>query len=152
MRPKLLIVHHSHGWRTARMAEAVSVAARATDAVDVIDRHAADASVDDVLAADGYLIGTPEIFGSMSGLVKDFFERIYYPALDQVAGRPYALFVCAGNDGSGAIASIQRIARGLRWREAQAPLLLRTEEVESRLEDCEQLGTAMALGISMGLF
>ncbi|MGE4073743.1 MAG: flavodoxin family protein [Lysobacterales bacterium] len=152
MRPRLLIVHHSHGWRTHRMAEVIAAAAAATDTVDVISRAAVDAGVEDVLAADGYLVGSPETFGSMSGLIKDFFERIYYPAQDQVTGRPYALFVCAGNDGRGAIESMQRIARGLGWKEVQPPLLARSHELESRLEDCEQLGAAMALGLSMGIF
>jgi len=130
----------------------MAAGALATDAVDVIALAAVEAGIEEVLAADGYLIGSPETFGSMSGLVKDFFERIYYPAQHQVTGRPYALFVCAGNDGLGAIASMQRIARGLGWKEVQAPLLARSHELESRLEDCEQLGAAMALGLSMGIF
>jgi multimeric flavodoxin WrbA len=134
------------------MAEVMAAGALATDAVDVIALAAVEAGIEEVLAADGYLIGSPETFGSMSGLVKDFFERIYYPAQHQVTGRPYALFVCAGNDGLGAIASMQRIARGLGWKEVQAPLLARSHELESRLEDCEQLGAAMALGLSMGIF
>ncbi len=134
------------------MAEVIAAAAEATDAVDVISRGASEAGIEDVLAADGYLIGSPETFGSMSGLIKDFFERIYYPAQDQLTGRPYALFVCAGNDGLGAIAAMQRIARGLGWKEVQAPLLARSHELELRLEDCEQLGAAMALGLSMGIF
>ncbi|MCB1599183.1 MAG: NAD(P)H-dependent oxidoreductase [Lysobacterales bacterium] len=152
MRPRLLIVHHSHGWRTRKMAEVMAAAAEATDAVDVVSLGASDANIEDVLAADGYLIGSPETFGSMSGLIKDFFERIYYPAQDRVTGRPYALFVCAGNDGSGAIASMQRVARGLGWKEVQAPVLAHSDEVELRLRDCEQLGAGMALGLSMGIF
>ena len=134
------------------MAEVMAAAAEATNAVDVVSLGASEANIEDVLAADGYLIGSPETFGSMSGLIKDFFERIYYPAQDRVTGRPYALFVCAGNDGSGAIASMQRIARGLGWKEVQAPLLVRSHELESRLEDCEQLGAGMALGMSLGVF
>lgn len=151
-RPRLLIVYHSHGWRTRRMAETVATAAQATDAVTVVCRTAIEASIEDVLAADAYVMGSPETFGSMAGLIKDFFERIYYPAQDKGGGRPCALFVCAGNDGLGAIASMQRIIRGLGWKEVQPPLLMRSSEVESRLEECEQLGATMALGLSMGLF
>jgi multimeric flavodoxin WrbA len=85
-------------------------------------------------------------------LLKDFFERTYYPAQDQLRGRPFALFVCAGNDGSGAVSSIQRIARGYGWREVQPALIVRSDDVESRLPECEELGKTMALGLSMGLF
>ena len=152
MRPRLLIVHHSHGWRTHKMAEVIATAARATEAVDVVALPALEAGIEDVLAADGYLIGSPETFGSMSGLIKDFFERIYYPAQDRVTGRPYALFVCAGNDGTGAIRSMQRVARGLGWKEVQAPVLAHGDDLELRLGDCEQLGAGMALGLSMGIF
>ena len=69
-----------------------------------------------------------------------------------VRGRPYALFVCAGNDGSGAVASIQRIARGYGLREVQPALIVRSDAVESRRSDCEELGTLMALGLSLGVF
>jgi multimeric flavodoxin WrbA len=152
MRPTLLVVHHSHGWRTARMAEVVAAAARATNAVDVVARRAADATLADLTSADGYLFGTPETFGSMCGMLKDFFERTYYPAHEQLRGRPFALFVCAGNDGSGAVASVQRIARGFGWREVQPALVVHSAGVESRLAECEELGTAMALGLALGVF
>lgn len=152
MRPKLLIVHHSHGWRTSRMADAIAGAARATDSVDVIARRAVDATLEDLLAADGYLFGTPETFGSLSGMLKDFFERTYYPAQGRLQGRPFAVFVCAGNDGLGAVAAIQRIARGYGWREVQSPLIVRSEDVDSRLSECEELGTTLALGLAMGLY
>lgn len=152
MRPTLLVVHHSHGWRTTRMAEAIISAAAGTEAVSVIARRAADATLDDLSAADGYLFGTPETFGSLSGMLKDFFERTYYPAQGLLLGRPYGIFVCAGNDGSGAVAAIQRIARGYGWREVQAPLVIPSSAVELRLAECEELGTTMALGLAMGVF
>ena len=152
MRPTLLVVHHSHGWRTSRMAEAIIGAALATDAVDVIARRAADATLEDLTTADAYLFGTPETFGSLSGMLKDFFERTFYPAQGLLQGRPYALFVCAGNDGSGAVAAIQRIARGYGWREVQPALVVPSAAVEARLLECEELGTTMALGLAMGVF
>ena len=151
-RPILLVVHHSHGWRTTRMADAVVAAARATDVVDVVSKRAAAADLDDLLMADGYLFGTPETFGSMSGLMKDYFERTYYPAQGRLLGRPFAIFVCAGNDGTGAVSAIQRIARGYGWREVQPALVVHSDAVEARCKDCEDLGTTMALGLSMGLF
>lgn len=152
MRPTLLVVHHSHGWRTTRMAEAIIGAAAASGVVDVISRRAADATLEDLLAADGYLFGTPETFGSLSGMLKDFFERTYYPAQGLLLGRPYALFVCAGNDGSGAVAAIQRIARGYGWREVQSALVVHSDAVESRLTECEELGNTLAHGLALGVF
>lgn len=151
-RPTLLVVHHSHGWRTTRMAEAVVAGSRSVDAVRLIDRRAQDATLQDLLVADGYLFGTPETFGSMCGLLKDYFERTYYPALGQLNGRPFAIFVCAGNDGSGAVQSIQRIARGHGWREVQPAVVAHSDSVETQLDNCEKLGMAMALGLSMGVF
>lgn len=152
MRRTLLVVHHSHGWRTARMAETIIDAAVATEAVEVISRRAAEATVEDLVAADGYLFGTPETFGSLSGMLKDFFERTFYAAEDRLRGRPYALFICAGNDGSGAVTAIQRIARGYGWREVQPALIVHSKDVEARLGECEELGTSMALGLAMGVF
>lgn len=152
MRPTLLVVHHSHGWRTARMAQAIVGAASVSGVVDVISRRAADATLEDLRAADGYLFGTPETFGSLSGMLKDFFERTYYPAQGALQGRPFALFVCAGNDGAGAVASIQRIARGYGWREVQPALIVHSEDVEARLTECEELGNTLAHGLALGVF
>ncbi|HWS25145.1 MAG TPA: NAD(P)H-dependent oxidoreductase [Xanthomonadales bacterium] len=133
------------------MADAIVGAALATGEVEVIARRAADATLDDLRAADGYVFGTPETFGSLSGMLKDFFERTFYPAQGLLQGRPYALFVCAGNDGRGAVAATQRIARGYGWREVQPALVVPSDAVELRLKECEDLGTTMALGLSMGV-
>ena len=151
-RPTLLVVHHSHGWRTTRLAEAVVAGALRTDAASVRTVRASEAGLPDLLGADGYLFGTPETFGSMCGLLKDFFERTYYPALGRLNGRPYAVFVCAGNDCSGAVQSIQRIARGHGLREVQPALIVRSDDILARVKDCEELGEAMALGMAMGAF
>ena len=88
------------------------------------------------LKIDGYIFGTPENFGYMSGALKYFFDRIYYPCLDKVGGRPYALFVRAGNDGSGALSSISRIVTGLAIKEVQEPVLIAGDFDESRLPGC----------------
>lgn len=150
----LLIVYHSQSGSTSRMAEAVIRGARHTDMenVDVRVRDALDATPDDVLWADAYIFGTPENFAYMSGALKYFFDRVYYPCLDQIGGRPYALFVRAGNDGTGAISSIKRIATGLAIREVQEPLLIAGEFDEARLDECEELGMAMAAGLEVGVF
>jgi len=150
----LLIVYHSQSGSTSRMAEAVIRGARHADIdnVEVRVRDALEASEDDVLWADGYLFGTPENFGYMSGALKYFFDRIYYPCLDRIGGRPYSLFVRAGNDGTGALTSIARITAGLAIREVQEPVLFVGDFAESRLVECEELGMAMAAGLDAGIF
>ncbi|MFO1495090.1 MAG: NAD(P)H-dependent oxidoreductase [Lysobacterales bacterium] len=152
MAARLLVVYHSHGWRTAAMAEAVAAGAREAVGVEVILKRALQADLDDLLAAQAYLFGTPETFGSLSGALKDFFERTYYPAQGRTQGRAYASFVCAGNDGSGAIQAIQRIARGYGWKEVQPALLARSETVEASLPACRELGATLAHGLALGVY
>lgn len=150
----LLIVFHSQSGTTSRMAEAVIRGASDSqiENVDVRVRDALEATADDLLWADGFILGTPENFGYMSGAMKYFLDRVYYPCEGRIAGRPYALFVRAGNDGSGAIASINRILTGLAVRQVQEPLLIAGEFDERRLADCEQLGMLMAAGLESGIF
>ena len=122
------------------------------EGVEVRVRDALEASPDDVLWADGLLLGTPENFGYMSGAMKYFLDRVYYPCEDKVSGMPYALFVRAGNDGTGAISSITRILAGLAVKQVQEPLLIAGEFDESRLIECEELGMTMAAGLESGIF
>lgn len=136
------------------MAQAVIRGANHKDIedVEVRVRDALEATQHDVLWADGYIFGTPENFGYMSGALKYFFDRVYYPCLDKIGGRPYALFIRAGNDGSGALASISRIVTGLAIREVQDPVLIAGEFDETRLAECEELGMTMAAGLEAGIF
>lgn len=111
-----------------------------------------DANADDVLWADGMILGTPENFGYMSGALKYFLDRIYYPCENRIEGMPYALFVRAGNDGTGAITSVRRILSGLALREVQEPVLFVGDVDEDRLIECEELGATIAAGLEAGLF
>jgi multimeric flavodoxin WrbA len=149
----LLIVYHSQSGSTERMAEAVIAGARHGDlvGVDVRVRDALQADAEDVLWADAMILGTPENFGYMSGAMKYFLDRIYYPCLDRVAGRPYALFVRAGNDGSGAVDSIDRILSGLALKKVQEPVMIVGDFDESRLAECGELGMTMAAGLEAGI-
>lgn len=149
----LLIVYHSQSGSTERMAQAVIAGARHpdVDGVELRVREALEADADDVLWADAMILGTPENFGYMSGAMKYFLDRVYYPCLDRVAGRPYALFIRAGNDGSGAITSLERILSGLALKKVQAPVAIVGEFDESRLADCEALGMTMAAGLEAGV-
>src|ERR1700761_5333846 len=110
----LLIVYHTMTGGTQQMAEAAAAAAREQSDVSVNLKQAIETGPEDVLSADGYLFATPENLATMSGLMKDFFDRCYYPALDRLNGRPYAAMICAGSDGQGALRQIERIALG--WR------------------------------------
>jgi multimeric flavodoxin WrbA len=150
----LLIVYHSQSGTTSQMAGAVIRGARNPDIgnVEVRVRTALEADADDLLWCDAFILGTPENFGYMSGAMKYFLDRSFYACVDRIDGRPYALFVRAGNDGSGAITSLQRILKGLSVREVQAPLLIAGEFEESRLADCEELGMTMAAGLEAGVF
>jgi len=160
----MLIVYHSMTGGTKQMADAAAAGARTEPELTVSLLRAAEAGPADVLAADGYLFATPENLAAMSGLMKDFFDRTYYAALDRLNGRPYAALVCAGSDGRQAAAQIERIATG--WRlsavaeplivctHAQAPEAILKPKQISRgdLERCEEIGATLAAGIAMGIF
>lgn len=150
----LLIVYHSQSGTTTQMAEAVIRGATNTDVegVDVRVRPALEATADDLLWADAFILGTPENFGYMSGAMKHFLDTVYYPCENKLNGRAYALFVRAGNDGSGAINSIRRILTGLAVREVQEPVLIAGEFNESRLAECQELGLTIAAGLEAGIF
>ena len=149
---RLLIIYHTQSGSTGRMADAVLKGARSETGVETVFKRAFDAGIDDLLGCHGLLIGTPENFGTMSGAVKDFFDRTYYPAEGKTLGLPYALFVSAGNDGSGAVREIGRIATGYGWKQVAEPVIARKEITAEILISCEELGNAMATGIALGIF
>src|SRR5580704_3654128 len=122
----LLIVYHSMTGGTLQMAQAAAAGARAEPAVKVSFLRAADARADDVRGAGGFIFATPENLAAMSGQMKDFFDRTYYAALDQVNGRPYAVMICAGSDGRNAAQQIERIATGWRLKAIAQPFIVCT--------------------------
>jgi multimeric flavodoxin WrbA len=150
----LLLVHHSQTGSTAALAQAVLDGARDPAIAGVELRVASPLAADaeDLRWADAVILGTPENFGYMSGALKYFFDRIYYACLEQTQGLPYALFIKAGNDGDGALSSVHRIVTGLRWREVQAPLIVKGDINAQSLSDCRELGMALAAGLEAGLF
>lgn len=136
------------------MADAVIAGAMSgdVDGVDVRVKSALEADAEDLLWSDAFLLGTPENFGYMSGALKYFLDRVYYECEDRINGKPYALFIRAGNDGSGAISSIRRILTGLAVREVQDPILIVGDFDESRLAECEELGLTLAAGLEAGIY
>ena len=160
----LLIVYHSLTGGTAAMAEAAADGARLEAGIAVRLLRASQAGPRDLLGADGVIFATPENLASMAGVMKDFFDRCYYPALGRLEGRAYASLICAGSDGQGAARQIARIVTGWRMREVAAPLIVctRAQTAEAILapkvigaEDlalCADAGQAMAAGLVLGVF
>ncbi len=148
----LLIVYHSQTGHTRSMARAALRGARRVPEVETRLRIALRAGLNDLLWAHGLLLGTPENFGYMSGALKNFLDRTYYPAQGQVEGLPYAVFISAGNDGTGALTSIERIARGYPLKPVCDPIIARGELTPEILQACEELGETMATGVAWGIF
>jgi multimeric flavodoxin WrbA len=160
---RLLIVYHTQSGNTRSLAEAVlrGALAMAQDGGDAADAdagietkmlRAADATLDDLLTCHGLIIGTPENFGYMAGMVKDFLDRVFYPAENKVDALPYALFISAGNDGTLAPLQIERILTGLRMRRVHDAVIVKNAPDAAGLLRCEELGAAMAAGLALGLY
>lgn len=159
---QLFIVYHSRTGGGRQMAEAAADAAR-REAPTVL-KPAAEAGPEDLLAADGYIFCAPENLAAIAGVMKEFYDRSYYPVLGRIEGRPYAQMVCAGSDGESAARQTARIAQGWRLKEVQPPLIVCThaqtpEQIlaektipQDQLERCRELGAAMAAGLSLGVF
>ena len=147
----LLIVYHTAGVKNAHMAEAVARGARGEEGVRVVLKRCAEAGPEDVLAADGLILGTPENFGYMSGMMKDFLERIFYACEGRIEGRPWALFVGTGLDGAGAVSSVERIVTGLRLKKIGEPIVVVRQLEPEHVTALEELGAAMAAGLAAGI-
>lgn len=151
---QLLVVAHAPSENTVRLRDAVVAGARHPDisGVAVSVRNPFETEAEHVLAADGIILGTTENLGYMSGALKDFFDRIYYPCLEEKQGLAYALYIRAGHDGTGTRRGVETIVTGLRWRAVQEPLVCRGDFQARFVEDCEMLGMAMAAGLEAGIF
>ena len=152
MLKNLLIVFHSKNGCTECLAQQVFNGSTdpSIEAVETRLLRAKDAGPEDLLWADALALGTPENFGYMSGMIKDFLERTFYEVEGQLNPLPYALFICAGDDGSGAVRSIERIANGYPFKKVQEPIICR-EDIESSKTQCKELGLMLAAGIEMGI-
>ena len=145
----LLIVHHTPSPSTRELLEAVTAGARdpAITGVDVVIRPALAATVTDALNADAYLFGTPANFGYMSGALKCFFDTVYYPVLDHVAGRPYGLWVHGNNDTAGAVAAVERICSGLGLVKSAGVLEVTRTVDAAVLDEAKDLGGTLAASL-----
>jgi len=151
---RLLIVAHAPSPNTQALLDAVTQGAQSAEieGVDVRVRSPFETAAEDVLAANAIIMGTTENLGYMSGALKDFFDRIYYPCLEKTQGLPYALYIRAGHDGTGTRRGVETITTGLRWRSVQDALICRGDYDPAFAEDCRELGMAMAAGLDIGVF
>jgi len=160
----LLIVWHSRTGAARQLAEAAEAGAASEPEVAVRRLAAEAAQAADVLSADGYLFAGPENLASMSGEMKAFFDRTYYPCLERLNGRPYAAMIAAGSDGTGAARQLARIATGWRLKAVAEPLIVGTRAqtpeailapkqlTEAQLTPARELGAALASGLALGVF
>jgi multimeric flavodoxin WrbA len=149
---RLLVVYHSQSGSLQRMADAVVRGAQRQPEIEVRAVRALEAGLDELLWAEAVVFGTPENFGYMSGALKDFFDRTFYPAEGKRSGVPYAIFVKAGNDGTGAVTSIERIARGFPLKKVADPVIAKGDLTEADLARCEDLGETLAAGLALGIY
>ena len=150
----LLIVGHVPSPNTLALRDAVVRGASHEDIENVSVRVLTpfEAQHDDVLGAQAIILGTTENLGYMSGAMKDFFDRIYYPCLEETQGLPYALYIRAGHDGTGTRRGVETIVTGLRWRAVNDPLVCRGAFQDGFVTECEDLGMLMAAGLDASIF
>lgn len=151
---RLLLIWGGHpGGRTERLRTAVVAGIESIgEPIDLRLKPALEADAADLLWCEALIMGTPEHFGYMSGALKDFFDRTFYPAEGRTEGLPVALFVSAGNDGRGTALAVERIATGYRWKFVAPPLVVVGEPAESDLERARELGATLAAGLAAGVF
>lgn len=150
---RLLIIAHAPSKNTQKMLEAVINGASHPDIenVEVFSLPPLETHPEDINAADAIILGTTENLGYMAGLMKDVFDRCYYPCLDKNEGLPFAFYIRAGHDGTGTRRAIESITKGLRWRLVQDPLICRGDFQTGFIDQCEELGLSIAASLEAGI-
>ena len=151
---RILVVYHSQTGNTQKMAESIARGADSIENVTVVLKRASEATLEDLLECDGVAIGSPEYFGYMAGLVKDLFDRTYNDARGrkEIFKKPYVAFISAGNDGRGALESIERICIGYQLKKVYEPVVARGKISREILIKCEELGKTIAAGCEAGIY
>ncbi|EFQ83579.1 hypothetical protein HMPREF0063_11242 [Aeromicrobium marinum DSM 15272] len=144
--PRLLVVHHTPTPTLRRLGDAVLAGARdpLIADVEVVELAALDAGVEDVLGADGFVLGTPANFGYISGALKHFFDTVYDHVRDETARRPFSYWIHGGYDTTGAERAMESITTGLGWRLAADPLVMTGEVGDTHTEAATELGGTVA--------
>ena len=148
----ILVIYHSQGGTMERMANRFALGAAKEQGIKVVLKKARDANLEDLLNCNGIAIGSPEYFGTMAGMIKDFFDRTFEAAQEKTVGLPFVIFVCAGNDGRGAIAQIERIASGYKWKKVLEHVRVVGAPTQKDLAAVEELGQTLAAGVDFGIF
>jgi multimeric flavodoxin WrbA len=150
----ILVIYHSQTGKTKKMAQAVARGSNSIENVRTTLKEARETSLDDLLGCDGLALGSPEYFGYMAGAIKDLFDRTYYQARGrkEIFKKPYAVFISAGNDGSGALRSIERICVGYQFKKVYDPVIATGEIDETTLAKCEELGKVIGAGCEARIY
>lgn len=148
----ILVIYHSQGGTMELMAKRFVQGAAKEEEVAVTFKKAKDADIADLMRCDAIAIGSPEYFGTMAGMIKDFFDRTFVLAQEKTIGLPFVVFVCAGNDGRGAIMQIERLAAGYKWKKVQEHIRIVGPPTEKDLVEVEELGQTLAAGVDFGIF
>ena len=150
----MLIIFHSQSGNTEKMAQEVANGARSIENVNVVLKKASETTLKDLIECDCIAIGSPKYFGYMAGMIKDFFDRTYDEAhgRKEIFKKPYVIFISAGNDGRGALASIERICVGYQFKKVFDPVVARGEVDKDVLADCNELGKTIAAGCEAGIY
>ncbi len=148
----LLIVYHSQSGNTERLAKAVEEGALVEKGICVKSLLAFAVTAEDLVSCRALVLCSPEYFGYMSGALKDMFDRTYEQVRDKMAGKSYSVVICAGNDGSGALMSIERIVAGFKLKRVQEPIVSRGAALEEALAKCRELGQTFAAGMAFGIY
>lgn len=151
---KILIIFHSQTGNTEKMANAVKDGVDSVEGATSVFKKAMDTKAVDIRQSHGIIICSPEYFGYMAGAIKDVFDRTYEELKDDrnVYKKPYGVVISAGNDGTGALNHIERILRGFRFKEVQAPIICKGKVTDEILKKCYELGATIAEGVKIGIF
>ena len=163
MMKNLLVVYHTSTGGSLQIAEAIVRGAKQEPQIQVTLVLAQQAKAEQLLSADGFIFIAPEMLGSLSGVMKDFFDRTYYDVLDQLNGRPYAALICAGSDGWGALRQLEKIVTGWRLKKvAETRVVLTLAQTKEKilqpknidaaeLKLSEELGATLASGLHLSI-
>lgn len=151
---RILVIFHSQTGNTEKMARAVSEGIVGTENASVDLKRASDTNAEDMKRCDAVVLCSPEYFGYMAGAIKDFFDRTYEELKDdaQSVKKPYAVVICAGNDGTGALNHIERLCKGYRFKRVQHPVICKGPVTKEVLAKCYELGRTIAEGVKLGIF
>jgi len=150
----ILVIYHTQSGNTQKMAEAVAAGAASVKDTKVVLKKAKDATIEDLILCDGIAIGSPEYFGYMAGMIKDFFDRTYEPAKDkcEIFKKPYVMFISAGNDGRNTRDQIERICLGYSFKKVCESLIVRGLPDKESLKQCHEMGQTIAAGCDLGIY